>query len=228
VVFKKENTFKFVVLILNKINMKKIFLTAAAVFVLSFANAQDKKASSGEGFSKGDVFVTGSVGFTSNTNKDYLNVGGNYKSSDFNFKPTINYFLTENISLGLGLNFGSGSIDATTTSGSDKTSTVGAGLNGRYYFTPSSKFSVFTQLGFDFATLKMTPNVGTSTKDNSFGVAFAPGISYFVSSNFSIETKIAALSYSSSKGDWTNAENRTTFGLAADWSAVSFGVNYKF
>lgn len=208
--------------------MKKIILTMAAVFALSFANAQDKKAKSNDGFSQGDVFVTGSVGFSSNTNKDYLNSGGNYKSSDFNFKPTINYFVTENISLGLGLNFGGGSTDATSTSGSNKTSTVGAGLNGRYYFTPSSKFSVFTQLGFDFATKKYTPNVGDSNKDNSFGVAFAPGINYFVSSNFSIETKIAALSYTSAKGDWTNAENRTTFGLAADWSAVSFGVNYKF
>ncbi|WP_395064551.1 outer membrane beta-barrel protein [Flavobacterium sp.] len=204
--------------------MKKIILTAVAVFALSFANAQDKKEKSSEGFSEGDVFVTGSVGFSSNK---YDN-NGDYKSSDFNFKPTVNYFVTENISLGLGLNFGGGSVEATPISGKDKTSTVGAGLNGRYYFTPSSKFSVFTQLGFDYASKKYSPNGASSFKDNSFTVAFAPGLNYFVSSNFSIETKIAALSYGSSKYDTTGAENRTSFGLAADWSAVSFGVNYKF
>lgn len=205
--------------------MKKIILTVAAVFAFGFANAQDKKEKSNEGFSNGDVFVTGSVGFTSNK---YDNNTGDYKTSDFNFKPTLNYFVTDNISLGLGLNLGGGSVEATPTSGKDKTSTFGAGLNGRYYFTPSSKFSVFTQLGFDYASKKYTPNVGTSYKDNSFSVAFAPGLNYFVSSNFSIETKIAALTYGSSKLDTTGAVNRTSFGLAANWSAVTFGVNYKF
>ena len=46
--------------------MKKIFLTAAAVFALSFANAQDKKAAStGFGYAKGDFVLGGNIMFGS-------------------------------------------------------------------------------------------------------------------------------------------------------------------
>ena len=43
--------------------MKKIILTVAAVFALTFANAQDKKEGS-EGFAKGDLYLSGTVGFS--------------------------------------------------------------------------------------------------------------------------------------------------------------------
>jgi len=201
--------------------MKKIILTVAAVFAFGFANAQDKKASN-EGFSKGDVFVSGALTFGSDSKLS------NYKEDSFKFAPSIGYFVTENIALGVNLTLGSGNVQATSASGKDKTSTFGAGLAGRYYFTPSSQFSLFTELGAGFGTVKTTPAGGSSSKVNSFGVAFAPGLNYFVSKNFSIETKIAVLSYASAKGDWTGAESGSSLRFGGDWSAVSFGVNYKF
>ena len=73
--------------------MKKLLLSAVAVFAFTFANAQD-----GEGFSKGDVFISGSVGFNSSKQ-------GDAKSNEFSFSPAAGYFLTENITKSFVMSF---------------------------------------------------------------------------------------------------------------------------
>ncbi|MFT4806242.1 MAG: hypothetical protein ACI9YE_003474, partial [Psychroserpens sp.] len=57
--------------------MKKLlFMTAIAVFGLSNVNAQDENTIGG--FEKGDVYVSGSVGFSNTKVADF-------KSNNFNF-----------------------------------------------------------------------------------------------------------------------------------------------
>ncbi|GAA4042762.1 outer membrane beta-barrel protein [Flavobacterium chungnamense] len=200
--------------------MKKIILTVAAVFAFGFANAQDKKESS-EGFSKGDVFVTGafSLGSTNNKNNDE-------KTSSFEIAPQVNYFVTENISVGLKVGFASDKADVNGVDTQDDSS-VSFGLAGRYYFTPASKFSLFGELGAEYVST--TDNLSTPEfKVNGFGAGLGLGMNYFVSSNFSIEAGVAVLNFASAKADVTGAENVTAFSFGGDWRAVSFGVNYKF
>ena len=67
--------------------MKKIILTAAAVFAISFANAQDKK-DSGMGFAKGDFYASGSI-----SNKS-VSGGGDTTTS---LAPSFGYFISDNI-----------------------------------------------------------------------------------------------------------------------------------
>ena len=200
--------------------MKKVILTVAAVFAFGFANAQDAKESS-EGFSKGDVFVTGafSIGGTNNKNNDE-------KTSSFEIAPQVNYFVTENISLGAKIGYTS---DKTEVDGVDTQddSSFALGLVGRYYFTPASKFSLFGQLGAEYVTV--TDNLSDPEfKVNGFGAGLGLGLNYFVSSNFSIETSLAVLEFASAKADVDGAENVTAFEFGGDWRAISFGVNYKF
>jgi outer membrane protein len=200
--------------------MKKIILSVAAVMAFGFANAQDKKESS-EGFSKGDVFVTGafSLGSTNNKNNDE-------KTSSFEIAPQVNYFVTENISVGLKVGFASDKADVNGVDTQDDSS-VSFGLAGRYYFTPASKFSLFGELGAEYVST--TDNLSTPEfKVNGFGAGLGLGMNYFVSSNFSIEAGVAVLNFASAKADVTGAENVTAFSFGGDWRAVSFGVNYKF
>ena len=140
--------------------MKKIILTVAAVFAFGFANAQDKKASN-EGFSKGDVFVTGALSLSSDKT-------GDDKSNSFNLMPKVAYFVTENIAVGVKLGFGSQKeetkIGTVTTTTTDESSFTG-GVFGRYYFTPASKFSVFANLGVDLISTK---NKLADTKEQEF------------------------------------------------------------
>ncbi|WP_298304133.1 porin family protein [Flavobacterium sp.] len=201
--------------------MKKIILTVAAVFAFGFANAQDKKESS-EGFSKGDVFVTGA--FSINSTKD--NNAPESKTNFFELAPQVNYFLTENISLGAKVGFSSDKAETANVDTKDM-STVTFGLQGRYYFTPASKFSLFTGLGFDYNSA--TNNLSNpEVKTNGFDVTLGLGLNYFVAENWSIEANFAALNFASEKVDVAGAENETSFGLGANMRAISFGVNYKF
>ena len=201
--------------------MKKIILTVAAVFAFGFANAQDKKEKSGEGFSNGDVFVTGAftLGSTNNKNTDV-------KTSSFEVNPQVGFFVTENIAVGLSVGYTSDKTKASGTTTADQSGFVG-GAFGRYYFTPASKFSLFGQLGAQYQSL--TDNLSNpKNKINGFGAGLGLGLNYFVSSNFSIETGLSVLEFASAKSNATGAKNVSAFNFGGDWRAVSFGVNYKF
>ena len=205
--------------------MKKIILTMAAVFALTFANAQDKKEkSTGEGFSNGDVFISGAIGYSSEKT-------GSFKASGLEFSPRVGYFVSDNIALGLALGFASQKVEQ---GGSATNTQTSFGVFGRYYATPSSKFSLFAQLGFDVTSSKNEWYVDsngnlqpTDSKDKGFKLAFAPGFHYFLSDKFALETSIAALSYGTSKFDGAS-DSTDTFKLGIDFSKIMFGLTYKF
>lgn len=199
--------------------MKKIILSVVAIVAFGFANAQDKK-SEGAGFSSGDVFVSGGVSITSSNNKNT-----DVKESGFGITPTLGYFFTENIALGAKIGFESDKTTALGVTVADD-STLSFGVFGRYYFTPASQFSVFTEAGFDYFTMK--DNMAPTSTVNGIGAGISLGLNYFVSSNFALEASYAGLGFASAKSDAPGAKNVSTFGLGADLSAVSIGLLYKF
>ena len=200
--------------------MKKLILSAVAICAFTFANAQDKKESTGVGFGEGDVFISGGFGISSSNNKNTLT-----KESGFAIQPKIGFFVSENIALGARIGFGT---DKTKVNGATTTdlSALTAGVFGRYNFSPKSQFSVFTELGFDYVTLenKITP----SQKTNGFGIGLSLGLNYFVSSNFALEASYAGLNYGTSKSDTPGAQNVSQFSLESNLNAVSIGLLYKF
>ena len=200
--------------------MKKIILTAVVLFTVAFASAQDKKESTGEGFSNGDVFVTGSFGIDSTNDKNT-----NVKTNGFEFTPSVGYFFSDNVALGLRIGY---SNDKTENSGTTVVDNdqLTAGVFGRYYFTPASKFSVFTELGFAYVTAK--DNIAPTAKANGFGLGLGLGINYFVSNNWSLVANYAGLTYVTAKADFPGAQNVTGFNIGADLDAITFGLNYKF
>lgn len=199
--------------------MKKLILCAAvAVFALTSVNAQEENATTDGtgGFAKGDLFISGTVGINSWKQDDL-------KSNSYSFMPSVGYFLSDNIALELGVAIGGGE-----DTNEDKTSTIGADLGARYFFTPSNQFSFTVGAGFGYMSTKSEPNGGTDSTVNTFGFSVAPGLNYFVSNSFALRASIGALSYSSSKGDWDNAEAANSFGFNLDLSDINFGVTYKF
>lgn len=184
--------------------MKKVILTAIAVFGFAFANAQTG------GFAKGDAFISGalSVGSTKE---------GDAKTSNFTIVPSVGYFVSENIAIGAKLGFGSNKM------GDDKTNAFTAGAFGRYYFTPASQFSVFGQAGLDFTNSK-----SGDFKTNQIGTNVGLGLSYFLSNHFAIEATWAGLEYSVNNNGGHGADKSNSFGFGTDLRDVSFGVIYKF
>ena len=198
--------------------MKKIILSLVAIATFGVANAQDKETK-GPGFSQGDAFVSGSFGINSTNNKNT-----DVKTNGFSIAPSVGYFFTENIALGARIGF---STDKTKTSGTttDDNSSLAVGLFGRYYFTPASKFSVFTELAAAYQTDK---DKISGVKVNGVGVGLGLGLSYFVSDHFAIEANYAALTYASAKADVSGTDTANAFSLGANLDSVNIGLVYKF
>lgn len=187
--------------------MKKIVLTAIAVLGFAFANAQTS------GFAKGDTFISGAVGITSDKT-------GDAKTNGFEIEPKVGYFLTENIALGGKLGFSS-----TKNAQDVKESAFTVGAFGRYYFTPASQFSVFGQAGVDYTGFTTKPG---DYKSNELGIGVGLGLSYFLSNHFALEANWAGLGYSVNNNGGHGAEKTNSFEFGSDLRAVKFGVVYKF
>ena len=200
--------------------MKKIILTVAAVFALTFANAQDKKESS-EGFAKGDLFLTGSFGFS--TDKT-----GDSKSDGFNIKPGIGYFLTENLALVGQVRFESTKDDdgSGTPTSTFKTTSVGIAAGVNYYWTPASKFSLSLGGMLSYDSIKSDNGVADSTA-KEIGVSVPLGLQYFVSDSFALTTTWGGLNYSTNDNGGNGADKTDKISLGLDLSSVSFGLLYK-
>ena len=188
-----------------------------AVMAFGFANAQDKKEMS-EGFSKGDIYMSGSFGFNSTKT-------GDNKTDGFEIKPTLGFFVTENIAIGASLGFETSK--QTATPDDIKTTDLSFNVFGRYYCTPASKFSVFGQLEAGYMTSKVEQG-DAEAKSNGFGLGLGLGVSYFLSDHWAMEAGWAGLSYQTSKPDFDGAEKTDNFGLNLNLTDINFGLLYKF
>ena len=112
--------------------MKKIILTVAAVFALSFANAQEKGS---EGLASGDVILIGAFNFSSSST-------GGAKTDDLKLSPGVAYMLSDNLAVIGELTISSGKTPVAAPGTEIKTSGFAVGAGVRYFLTPASKFSV--------------------------------------------------------------------------------------
>ena len=216
--------------------MKKIILTVAAVFALSFANAQDKKEGS-EGFAKGDLYLTGLVGFSSEST-------GNQESSSFTVAPGLGYFLTENVAIQANIGISSeknngakldinedGVIEPGTYDVNNSGMKINVGV--KYFWNAASKFSVSIGGDVSYGSIKgeRTPNVlvpaTTKTTIKALGFNVPLGLNYFVSNNFALSASWGGLGYSSNDNGGNGAEKTTGFNLSLDTTNLSFGMIYK-
>lgn len=196
--------------------MKKTILMLALAFGMG-AYAQDSTSES-KGFSTGDFTVTGSVGFGSTKVNDQ-------KSNTFQFAPMVGYHITDNFSLGLFAAIGSTKTDPAD----EKSSTFAVGPMARYYFNPKNDFSFFLQLAAGFQGEKHSSPGDEDEKYNGFGVAFSPGVSYFVSDNFAIQAHVGIISYDTMKLDDDNVDlKRDNFNFGWNSANLNFGLLYKF
>ncbi|MEO5776184.1 MAG: porin family protein [Flavobacterium sp.] len=195
--------------------MKKIILTVAAVFALTFANAQDKKESTGEGFSNGDLYLTGTAGFSSSKTGDLKNDG-------FTLSPGLGYFIADNLAIEGQLTYESTKVDNGISE--DKTSGFGIAAGVKYFWTPASKFSLSIGGNLSYMSTKYD-NADVTTKE--IGVNIPLGLNYFVSNDWALTAEWGGFGYSSNDNGGDGAEKTTGFNLGVDLSTISFGLLYK-
>lgn len=207
--------------------MRKNLLALAALFAFGFSNAQVSDDVSNEGFSAGDVFITGSVGFSNTKVEDF-------KTDSFTFSPRAAYFVSDNIALGLAFAYTKTEDDTQMV---QNATTMQAGVFGRYYFMPGSRFSLFTQLSLnylvedtDFAETNIFEERTVTT--TGVNVGFAPGINYFISKRFALEANFGILEYTTAKTDspdpFSDEVKANNFSVGLDMANINLGLLFKF
>ncbi len=196
--------------------MRKLLFACVAVLGLVNVTAQEKETVGG--FEKKDIYISGTVGFSNNSNS-----GSDVSFTNYVISPSVGYFVTENIAVELGLTIGSEERFDGFIGDVVDTNTFGVNLNGIYFFTPSNQFSFVVGAGISYATIgeENTPDT------NAFAIAVAPGVNYFVSESFALRASVGSLSYSNSKVE--GASNSTSnFGLNLNLASINLGLTYKF
>ena len=197
--------------------MKKLMLVGALAL---FAAVNAQVSTSTEGFAQGSTFITGAVGFASESIAEE-------KTSGFTIAPSVGYFVTPNIAIGAKLGYTS--LKNEEGSYEETTDLLTAGVFGRYYWMPASKFSIFAELGADYRSLTEDDNtISNEYKSNGFAIQLAPGVNYFLNNNFALEAKVGVLGYSSDKPDYTGAEATDNFNIGLNLNDITLGLVYKF
>lgn len=142
--------------------MKKILFSLLALVAFSIA-AQAQT-------DKGDWMVGGS--FVVNTTK---------RASQFTLTPGVGHFFANNFVLGGEM------IISFNKTGEIRTTDLGAGLFGRYYFNvKESNFKPFLHTSFDVTSVRKKDTVHTIT-ETATGFILGAGGAFFINSNVAID-----------------------------------------
>jgi opacity protein-like surface antigen len=199
--------------------MKKIILSVVAIMAFGFANAQDKKEG-GAGLAKGDLYLTGAFGFSSEST-------GDVKGNEFRIAPGAGFLISDNIAIEGQIRYESGS-DTDAADVETKTNGIGIAAGAKYFFTPANAFSVSLGANISYMSSKSEENefdTSFTTKEIGFNVPL--GLHYFVSNNFAITSTWGGLGYSSNDNGGDGADKTNGLSLGLNMESISFGLIYK-
>ncbi len=223
--------------------MKKVLLTAVAVFAFGFANAQEEAKTFG--FAKGDIIVEGQLSFTSQ--KETNSFAGvdqdETKFSGFGFTPKAGYFIGDKLALGVQLEVISAketTTDFTVTPNDvteEKINGFGAGVFARYYFLElGQRFKTYAEVGAGFGSRKNEVDNVETEKATNLRIGADLGMNYFVTERFAISFGLAnVLSFNSTKTETPAGSETTENSFNGNlnvfrnfFDTPTFGLTYKF
>lgn len=205
---------------------------------------------------KGTMFIGGRINFNRTSGELDIPTQRSEKSTLLNIglNPRAGYFISNSFALGIGLDYqnsytNNNTVDAFNNSSSRVKSwnnRIGLNVFGRYTKPVGKKFFLFLDgniaTGFGFNKSNQTSNMGGvityaeyKTKGLEFGnyvsLLIRPGIIYFISPKFGLETSYGSLGYTYNKvdaGPVSGSQKSSDLGLNLGTSSLMLGVNYYF
>lgn len=176
---------------------------------------------------KGNILIGGGLGVSkSKSEASYPGYIYTYKTTSFDITPRIGYFLSNRSAIGLEPGYSFSKYESGTNPQAmaiTKTSTASIKPFYRYYFPIGDKvaFYLHARAGVSFGKGSITnsyfdTNSGTVTKQTQksdiFGqqVSVSPGVAFFLSPKWSIESIVTALSYEHSKQKIKGGDSATS------------------
>lgn len=190
---------------------------------------------------KGNFLIGGTVGFSTASSKyEVIDNGNTVKgnsgtATQFNFAPAIGYFFTDNVALGIGLDYtlnASTSPDSFTDPSSSDDKSVDSDLlfgpYGRYYFPLGEDKAFFLEGSFGIGSsvndIEIDGNSQT-TATNVMAVGFGPGFTIFSNDAIGIE---ALAKYNWARSNTDIDVNSITTESTSFTSALDFSVGLQF
>lgn len=206
---------------------EKLLLTIAApILFTALAQAQ---------FTDQGRFMLGSaVGFATNTSKTTFSTqtpgasDTEPQNTQWNIAPSIGYFLFNNFTLGIGLDYTS-STETRAGEGKTKDSDLLFGPFARYYF-PFGDKAIFLQGNFGFGNSADNLTIGTEKQNintNILAVGAGPGFTIFSNDAIGLEA-LVKYNYARSKFDLDIAGVKTTTTTKTNQIALSLGIQVYF
>lgn len=199
--------------------MKKLLFSVIALAAFGTISAQEE-ATAAEGYTKGDYFITGGLGFYSNKN-DVV------KNSSLTIAPSVGYFVTGHIALGASFTYGHQTDKYINSDVKSTRNNYAPSMFGRYYFTPANKFSLFAHAAAGYSYTEYKSN-GYS-HDNTFTGMAGAGINYFITPHLALQANLGVIQYSSIQQNASaNDDKNTNFSAGISLQNLLFGMTYKF
>lgn len=192
--------------------------------------------------SQSSIVIGGSFGFS--VEKEKTKVGSNTNdgptSSTFTILPDVEYFIGDNLSVGLGIgyNFNKSTEEDGNIETTYKTGVFYFSPYLKKYFTLGDKAYIFgkAQLGMGFGTytteVKMN-NVTTSTDSDfsSLNIGITPGFRFDVTERIGLEAGIGFVGYTgetykSGSGNNERKDTRNKMSFEFNPSYLTFGIRY--
>ena len=212
--------------------MKKLFILSLVALSTLTVNAQRKKTRANT--SQGNWALRLGAGYNSNTvDPTYLTKVDIYsKTNSTNFTPSVGYFVSDNLEIGIKFDVNSTKVNSTFNDSTieNKNNSVGFGIYGLKYF-PVNNWFAFTgglELGLmngtgNLQTFKYTKYYTVGYTTNSFGGAANFGMAFTPVNRLAIQANIIGLGAQSGtiqNEDYTPDVNTSNFGLNV-WRASS-------
>lgn len=197
--------------------MKKIWMTFILIGGLfSLAEAQTVQ---------GTFTVGGGVSYSSGKEENIY--GGEVKSSTFSFRPSIGYFVVDNLAVGVNLGLTSGKQEQ--GSSTFKTSEFQVGPFARYYvFTSNERFAFMAEAALLFGSDKQESG-GFEQKGSSTAFYLSPGFTYFLTDRWGLDLQLQGISfYSSDPNKDVDNDKESGITIGAEFFNPSLGVRYFF
>lgn len=179
---------------------------------------------------RGRFMLGSAVGFATNTSTTSLSSGGEAEpqNTQWNVAPSIGYFLFDNFTLGIGLDYTSSS---ETRQGQPKTKDDDLlfGPFARYYF-PFGDKALFLQgnFGFGKSSDNLTVNdVDQNINTNIFAIGAGPGFTIFSNDGIGLEA-LVKYNYAKSTFDIDLNGVKTTTTTKTNQIALSLGIQVYF
>jgi hypothetical protein len=210
--------------------------TITTIAILLFASITKAQ------ITKGSLYLGGSIGFSSNKlEPNNSSIEG--KSKSFSINPAVGIAVKNNLLAGVNLNYGHGSTKGFQSNQDYKSTSYGAGVFLRKYWSVFNRLYFFGQsdLGYSHSNYKYLPTAGYSydytTKHRVVSANLFPGISINVLKSFYLETvfnDLLNIAYSNTKTNGTyngvsSSSKQTSFSIGSNLTnSYGFNIGVRF